>query len=132
MSFSKLAINYFIGSFGAAICVVAFYLIDQTKFTGFTVLTANLNFESFYAPVFWGGICGFLYLIPLKISSFIKSIVFSLPPAFIYLSLERGGLSSIVDYIQPEILFRQDVFMVLIIYIFCWGVLGSKIAQKYS
>lgn len=131
MSFlNKLYTPFAVGALGGAFATFAFWLLGATKLAGFAIIMPNLSVDNFYGPIFWGGLCGFLYLLPLQWKMLYKGLAFSIVPAFIFLSLEQGGLGEITKFLDLTMLTRQDVFLTLMVYFVAWGFVTQHLISK--
>lgn len=131
MSFlDKLYTPFSVGALGGALATFTFWMLGATKLAGFAILMPSLAVENFYAPMFWGGVCGLLYLLPIQWKMLYKGLAFSVIPAFIYLSLEQGGLSQITKFLDLTMLTRKDVFLALVVYFLAWGVVTQHLISK--
>jgi hypothetical protein len=118
----RLLTLYAVGSLAGALTVGAYWGLSKVAQGGLSFLAADITMQTFYAPMVWGGLWAFLYIIPLNISWFWKGIIFSLMPAFTALSLKSGGFDALDEFLTFHAVTRHDVLLVLVIYLVCWGL----------
>lgn len=129
-SLDKLYTPFSVGALGGAFATFGFWVLGATNLAGFAIVMPSLSVDDFYAPMFWGGVSGLLYLLPLKWKMLYKGLAFSLLPAFIYLSIQQGGLSELKDFLDLTTLTRKDVFLTLMVYFMAWGVTTQYLIKK--
>ena len=124
----KLYTPFAVGALGGAFATFAFWLLGATKLAGFAILMPNLNIDNFYEPMFWGGLTGLLYTLPLQWKMLYKGLAFSVVPAFVHLS--HASLSQMAKYLDLSMLLRHDVFLTLMVYFIAWGFVTQHLIKR--
>ncbi len=129
MNAQRLFILYGVGSLGGALTVVAYWLLAETA-NGLPFISFKPELATFYAPMVWGGIWAFLYVLPLHFNALVKGVVFSVFPALTHLALSSGGLSKLVDFASVNMIINHKSLVVILIYALCWGVVTTNVASR--
>lgn len=128
----RVFLLYGIGSAMGAATTAVNWLVREFIGGGLAIVTAKPGLDDYYMPMVWGGICGLLFLLPIHFVSWIgRGIVLGIVPGLAYLSLKAGGLDRLVDFISPDRLLRHDTLIVLLAYMFVWGLGSSYLANRY-
>ena len=128
----RIFIFYGIGSIMGAVATVSNWLVREFLAGGLSSLAASPTLGDYYMPMVWGGICGLLFLIPIHFVSWIgRGIGLGIVPGLIVLSLKAGGFDRLVDFVSPDRFLRHDTLIVLLVYMFIWGLGSSALAKRY-
>ncbi|MEC7838669.1 MAG: hypothetical protein VX777_01365 [Chlamydiota bacterium] len=110
---------------GVAMNVVnlVFGIVNIPEFLGVD-MAQDVNANSLYSDLFWGGIWGLLFLIPLLkdvplVRGVLVSIVPSLAQLFIFLPLVKG-----VNFLEGEFRLMLPVYVFLLNSV--WGIVASS------
>ena len=129
---NRVLILYALGSVGGALTVLAYWGLSQLAGGNLSFLSASLDIDDFYAPMVWGGVWAFLYLLPINVKMVWKGLIFSLFPAMTHLSLKKGGLTDALSFIDLNILSRHDVLVTILIYLVFWGLFTAHMGKGQS
>lgn len=128
----KVFLLYGIGSAMGAAATAVNWLVREFLGGGLAIVSTQPGLNDYYMPMVWGGIWGVLFLLPINIVSWVgKGIVLGIVPGLTYLSLKAGGFDRLVDFISPDRFLRHDTLIVLLVYMFVWGLGTSYLANKY-
>lgn len=128
----RIFLLYGIGSAMGAVATVANWLLREFLGGGLAIVTTQPGLQDYYMPMVWGGICALLFVLPLNFVSWIgRGIVIGLVPGLVNLSLKAGGLDRLIDFLSPDRFLRHDTLIVLLIYMFIWGLGTSYMVNRY-
>ncbi|MBI1363098.1 MAG: hypothetical protein GC134_03860 [Proteobacteria bacterium] len=129
MNSQRMMILYGVGSLGGALTVLAYWALAQSA-NGLPFVSFKPELASFYEPMVWGGLWGFLYLLPFNVSPLIKGVIFSIFPALTHLAMSSGGLEKLMDYASLNMVVNHKTLVVLLIYALFWGVVTSYMSPR--
>lgn len=128
----RIFLLYGIGSAMGAVATAVNWLVREFLGGGLAVVAAQPGLDDYYMPMVWGGIWGLLFLLPINFVSWIgRGIVLGLVPGLTYLSLKAGGFDRLIDFISPDRFLRHDTLIVLLVYMFVWGLGTSYMASRH-
>jgi len=131
MRFERFCFLYGVGSIAGALVVATLWLVSILLADNWSFLSFAPVVEDFYAPAIWGGVCALLYTLPLHIDWFIKGIVFSLVPAFIFLAHKFSWVHTLLfESVNLSYLMREESLLTFAVYAMVWGVFTSYSAYR--
>lgn len=90
------------------------------------------DMESFYMPVFWGGVVACLGLLRLKMSMRVQAYVSGVLAAFALCVEKFSWAASLLEgKINLENLLRFDVFSLICLFTLCWGYLYRQLVEGF-
>lgn len=127
----RAAGHYGIGSLMGAAALFANWFLREFFGGGLALLAVKPDLDDYYMPMVWGGVWALAFLMPMQAFSWVgRGIVLGIGPGLTYLSLKAGGLDRLVDFISPDRFLRHDTLIVLLIYMFIWGIGTSYVLER--
>lgn len=131
-SLTRVFILYGIGSLMGAVANAANWLVREFLGGGLAIVSTQPGLSDYYMPMVWGGVWGLLFLLPIHFVSWIgRGIVLGVVPGLTYVSLKAGGFDRLIDFLSPDRFLRHDTLIVLLVYMFIWGLGTSYLASRY-
>lgn len=128
MNLNQIALLYGSGSIAGAMAITVLWASEKLfgQYVSF-LLEINMNVETFYAPVFWGGCAGLLYMLPNKLSLRATSAFYGFIAAFAFLIQKFSWAEAFLKgNINLAHLLQVEVLATLIIFTFVWGYVTGK------
>ena len=128
---AKIFVLYGIGSVMGAAATLVNWLVREFMGGGLSSLAGQPGLQAYYMPMVWGGVFGLLFLLPLNLVSWIgRGIILGIIPGLAQLALKSGGIHRIVDLMSPDVFMRHDTLVVMLVYMFVWGLGTSFLAGR--
>lgn len=125
----QLLACYAAGSLGAVAALGAFWAL--AKFTSSWSFLIQPSLADFYQPAVWGGLCGLLFLLPLRMRWYYKGPLLALVPAIIQLFQAAGWFSTeALAQVDANFFLEQRSLVTIGLYMLFWGLGGQYVLTK--